>query len=259
MRKWKRRLLWVSASVIACVVYLWLFGVQTFFALQTRKIGREIPIVKSIPVELQDLSVSEVKGEKISFMGAEFEVPWNDIDEEKSRIVGNWVLIVFRSGNSIILCVSKPGDFITSMSKNEATDPRLFAAIYGPEVLRSDYALNKAIFETTPSQITLFTPTNRAAELSSIILIKAIMPPTTDWAIYNIRSKDFKGFQLGNPVRRPKKMSLQLYADDVEFEINISQNTNGPNPAISQPDINRTIQTAHKAAHPQSIFKVNPS
>jgi len=145
------------------------------------------------------------------------------------------------------------------MSKNQALDPRLFTAIYGSEVLSSDYALHKAIFETTPSQITLFTPANRAAGLSSVILIKAIMPPTTDWAIYNVRSNDFKGFQLGDPVRRPKKMCLELYADDVEFEINISQNTSGPTPGITQAEINRIIQTAHKAAHPQSIFTVNPS
>ena len=259
MAKWKRRLLWTSAFVIACVVYLWFFGVQTFFALQARKIGRKIPIVNSIPVELQDLSVSTAKGEKLSFMGVEFEVPWSDVDEEKTRIVRNWALIYFRSGNSIILCVSPPDGFITSMSKDKTPDPKLFAAIYGPEVLRSDYALHKAIFETTPSQITLFTPANRAAGLVSVIIIKAIMPPTTDWAIFSIRSKDFAGFQLGNPVRRPKKMSLELYAADVEFEINIWQNTNGPTPAITQAEINRIIQTAHKAAHAQSIFTVNPS
>src|SRR5271156_3438703 len=129
MAKWKRRLLWTSAFVIACVVYLWFFGVQTFFALQARKIGRQIPIVKSIPVELKDLSVSTVKGEKLSFMGVEFEVPWSDVDEEKTRIVRNWALIYFRSGNSIILCVSPPDGFITSMSKDKTPDPKLFAAI----------------------------------------------------------------------------------------------------------------------------------
>jgi len=259
MPKWKRRLLWVSALVIVSVVYLWFFGVQTFFALQTRQIGRKMPIVSSVPVELQDLSVSNAKGEKLSFMGAEFEVPWDDIDEGKTRIAGNWVLINFRSGNSIILCVSPPDGFITGISKSKTPDPALFTTIYGPEVLRSDYALHKAIFETTPSQITLFTPANRAAGLSVVILIKAIMPPTTDWAIYNIRSKDFKGFQLGNSVRRPKKMSLELYADDVAFEINITQNTGGTTPGITQAEINRIIQSAHKAAHAQSLFTVSPS
>jgi hypothetical protein len=259
MSKWTRRLIWCGAFGITCVVYLWFFGVQTFFALQTRKIGRRIPIAKSVPVELEDLSVSMTQGEKLSFLGAEFEVPWNDVDEKKTRITGNWVFIQFRSGLAIILCVLPPDGFISSMSKDKTPDPELFARIFGREVLRSDYALKKAIFETTPSQVTLFTPANRAAGLSVVVLLKAIMPPTTDWAIYNIRSKDFKGFQLGSPVRHPNQMSLELFADDIQFEINISQNASGSTPGITQAEINRIIQTAHKAARTQSILTVNPA
>jgi hypothetical protein len=257
--KWKRRLLWVSAFVGLCVVYLWFFGTQTFFALYARQIGRKIPIVKSFPVELNDLSVSEAKGERISFKGAEFEVPWNDVDEQKTRVVGTWALIHFRSGNSMVLCVEPADGFITEITKSKTPDPELFKVMYGPDVLRSDYALHKAIFETTPSQINLFTPSNRAGGLFSVIFIKAIMPPTTDWAIYNIRSQNFKGFQLGDPVRRPKKMSLELYGNDVHFEVNIEQNTSLPGPGITQGEINRIIQTARKTPNAQLKIGVSPS
>jgi len=259
MSKLKRRLLWLTALVAAFVAYLWFFGVQTFFALETRRIGRKQPIVKSVPIELGDTSISTIKGTRLSFLGVEFEVPWDDLDGAKTRIVGNWALIYFRSGRSIILCVSPPNGFITSMSKDQLPDPQLFAALYGQEVLRSDYALHKAIFETTPSQINLFTPANRAAGLSAVILIKAIMPPATDWQIYNIGSGDFRGFQLGNPVRRPKKMCLELYGNDVGFEINITQSTSGPTAGITQAELNRIIQTARRAADKQSILEVNPS
>jgi hypothetical protein len=252
-------LLWVSAFVGLCVVYLWFYGMQTFFALYARQIGRKSPIVKSVPVELYDLSVSEVKGERISFKGVEFEVPWNDVDKQKTRVVGAWALIFFRSGNSMVLCVEPVDGFITEMTKSKTPDPELFKVMYGPDVLRSDYALHKAIFETTPSQINLFTPTNRAAGLSSVIFIKAVMPPTTDWAIYNIRSQTFKGFQLGDPVRHPKKMCLELYGNDVHFEINIEQNPSLSGRAITQGEINRIIQTAHKAPDPQSKISVSPS
>jgi hypothetical protein len=259
MSKWKRKLLWASAVVTVCIVYLFFFGTQTFFALWTRNIGRKIPIVKSVPADLKDASVSPAKGERLSFKGIEFEVPWDDLDEQKTRIVGSWLLIHFRSGNSIILCVEPPDGFIADMTKSKTPDPELFRAMYGPQVLRSDYALHKAIFETTPSQINLFTPANRAAGLSSVIIIKAIMPPTTDWAIYRIQSQNVKGFQLGDPVRRPKKMCLELYGDDVHFEINIEQNTSSPSPGITQAELNRIIQTARKALHTDSKFTLSPS
>ena len=241
-----------------CVVYLWFFGTQTFFTLWARNVGRKVPIVKTVPVDLKDLSISQAKGERVSFMGGEFEVPWDDVEQEKTRVVGNWLIVPFRSGKSIVLCVEAADGFIADMTKSKTPNPELFKAMYGPEVLRSDYALHKAIFETTPSEINLFTPANRAAGLGSVILIKAIMPPTTDWAIYKIQSQNFKGFQLGDPIRRPKKMCLELYAEDAHFEINIEQNTSSPGLGISQPELNRVIQTARQVPHTDSKFTVSP-
>jgi hypothetical protein len=259
MSKWK----WVPVSLGIAVVfgglYLWFFGIQTFFALYSRKIGLEVPIVKSAPVELRDLEISRGQGERLSFKGVEFEVPWNDVDEKKSRVVGDWALIVFRSGNSIILCVTPPKDFMNDMFRNKIASPELFAGLYGSDVLQSDYALQKAIFETTPSEINLLTPANRASGLSSVLLIKAIMPPTTDWAIYNVESTKFRGFQLGDPRRRPKKMSIDLHGDDVEIEINIDQVPSGSTPAITQSEINRIIQSAHQTSVAQPILTVNPA
>jgi hypothetical protein len=256
--RWKRILTVLALLVIGGATYLWFFGAQTFFALQSRKWGRQVPIVKSIPVELRDLSVSQVRGQKLSFMGVEFEVPWGDVDQSKSRIVGSWAFIISRSGNSIILCVEKPKDFINFMSQKQIGSPELFTRLYGPDVLNSDYALKKAIFQTTPSDITLLTPSSRAAGLSSVLIIKAIMPPTTDWAIYNIQTTGMRGFQLGDPIRRPKKMSLELYGDDVEIEINIEQVAASPTPAITQSEINRIIQSVHTIKNAQPILTVNP-
>jgi hypothetical protein len=250
---------WIGAFVVTCAVYIWFFGPQTFFALQTRKIGRQIPIVKSTPVELEDLSVAQAKGEKLSFLEASFEVPWDDVVEEKTRIVGNCSLIRFHSGNSVVLCVGQPNEFMNDMFRDKNAEPGLFTRTYGKDVLRSDYTLMKAIYETTPSNINLFTPSSRAAGLASVMVIKALAPPTTDWAIYNVRSKDFWGFQLGNPARQPAKMCLQLYSDDIEFEISLEQEKNGPRPPISQADLNRIIQSAHKADHAQPNLKVYPA
>jgi hypothetical protein len=256
MSKWKRVCLALGTAVILGTMYVGLFGVQTFFAIKSRKIGREIPIVKSVPSELQDLSVSNARGQKLSFMGIEFEVPWDDVDESKSRIVGNWALIVFHSGNSIILCVGKPKGFMSDMFRDKNASPELFTRLYGPAVLNSDYSLKKAIYETTPSDITLLTPSGKAAGLSSVLIIKAIMPPTTDWAIYNIQTSGLRGFQLGDPVRRPKKMSLELDGEDVEMEINISQVEKGP--AITQSELNRIIQSAHTIKNAQPILTIAP-
>jgi hypothetical protein len=258
MSKSKRIKIALSIAIIVAGTYLWFFGVQTFFVIESRKMGREIPIVKSVPIQLRDLSVSSAQGEKLSFKGVEFEVPWDDVDENKSRIIGSWALISFRSGSSIILCATQPKDFMSDLFRNKIASPELFTQLYGPDVLNSDYALKKAIFETTPSDISLLTPSGRSAGLNSVLIMKAIMPPTTDWAIYDIQSNVLKGFQLGDPERRPKKMSLELFTDDVEFEVNIEQPVSGSTHAITQSEINRIIQSAHTIANAQPILTVNP-
>jgi hypothetical protein len=263
MTKWKRRFIWsgalLGALVAALLLYAWFFGAQTFFAFETRYMARKLPIVKSVPVELEDKTVSAARGKKLSFQGAEFEVPWEDLDEQRTRVVRNMVAIYFRSGRSILLCVGAPDGFITGLSKDKNVDPNVFATLYGPQVLHSNYALFDDLYQTTPSEITLATPSNRAAGLTAVLMVKAIVPPTTDWAIFRVQSKTVKGFQLGDPVRGPKRMCLQLFVDDAEFEVSIFQDGKGSDPTITQAEINRIIQTTHKATDTQPILRVSPA
>jgi hypothetical protein len=258
MSKWKRRLLWLGAIVISLIVYAWFFGIQTLLALEAWNIGRKMPIAKSVPIDLEDLSISQAPAERISFRRFELEIPRRDLDEDKTRVVGTWAIVHFHSGITFILCASPPNGFIMGMAKDKNTSvfPELLAKLYGKDVLLSDYAFKKAIYDTVPSQITLHSSSNRAIGLSMILTIKAVMPPTTDYAIYNIQSNEFKGFQLGSPSRHPKKMSMELFAEDREIEINIDQE--GPNPDLTQAEINRIIQSAHKTANTEATFTANP-
>jgi len=239
--------------IVSCTAYVFCFGAQTLFAMQTWKLGRQVPIVASVPRELEDSMIAQAPGEKLSFEEAQFEVPWADLDSANTKVVGNCALMKFRSGNSILLCVGPSNMFMKNLFATQKAEPELFTRIYGQEVLHSDYTLMKAIYDTTPSSITLFTSSSRAAGLASVMLIKAIAPPTTDSAIYNVRSNEFQGFQLGDPSRRPAKMCLQLYSQDIEFEFSLKQSGTGLYPAITQRDLNRIIQTAHRAPSAQPI------
>jgi hypothetical protein len=246
MSKRSRVLLWLGAFVLLSFSYLWCFGVQTFFALQTRKIARKAPVARNVPIELSDVSISPAPGKKLSYLGYEFDVPWKDLDDEKSKVIGNAAVIVFRSGNAILLFVVPPQDFIKSTEKQFPGYTDVFKGMFGENVLRSDYAFKRAIYECTPRKITLLTSRQDTVGLSMILLMKSGITPMVDSEIYTIRSKDFQGFQLGNPLRRPRKMAVELYSDEVELEFNFNQKDSGPVPAITQAEINRIIQTAHK-------------
>jgi hypothetical protein len=100
--------------------------------------------------------------------------------------------------------------FINGLAKDKTPSPDVFAKVYGPQVLHSDYELYDTLYRTTPRQIALATPSDWAAGLGVMLMVKAIMPPTTDWAIFHVQSKSARGFQLGNALRRPKKNVLAV-------------------------------------------------
>jgi len=75
MSKWMRVLVGLGIAVLACGIYLWFFGVQTFMALEARYIARKMPVVKKVPVELPDLSASQASGKKLSYLGMSLKFP----------------------------------------------------------------------------------------------------------------------------------------------------------------------------------------
>jgi hypothetical protein len=127
MSRWKRILISFGIVVVACVTFLWRFGTQTFFVLEAQNVARKLPFVKRTPIELTELSISQAPGMKLSYFGYEFEVPWTDIDQEKSRIVGgNKAIIAFRSGNVLSVWSGPPHEFMNILLEQEKIDRDTF-------------------------------------------------------------------------------------------------------------------------------------
>jgi hypothetical protein len=67
MSKRLRNLCALVFIAAAIGVYLWLFGIQTFFIWETRSVARKAPIVWVRPVQLTDASVSKASGKRLSY------------------------------------------------------------------------------------------------------------------------------------------------------------------------------------------------
>ena len=246
----RTRILIIFGSLTALgAIYLWFFGIATLFVLETRYIAWKAPIVKKAPVELTDLSISQAPGRKLSYLGYEFEVPWDDVDEDKTKEVGEMQVIAFRSGNSMLFSKIPPKEFVNtflSMSKENSAGLR---AIYGENALQSDYSFRRLILETTPGKVTLFTPRKDSVGSAMLLVIKGIMiPQGGESGIYWIRTSQFQGYQYGNPRSRPKSLDVELFTEDEGIGFIFSQKEKGATSAISQGDINRVIQTTRKAS-----------
>jgi hypothetical protein len=243
-----RVLVGLGIAVLVCGTYLWFFGVQTAFSLEARYIARKMPVVKKAPVKLPDLSISQASGKKLSYFGYEFEIPWDDIDEAKSRTIGgNRAIIAFRSGNVLSVWSGSPREFVNTVLSSGKIDPDAFRQIYGDEALQSDYAFHRIMLETTPDKITPFISTRQAVSGAMLLLMKGISAPRgADSGVFVVRAGEFTGFQYGRPLNPPGGLSVELFADSGSLDFIFGQKVNGST-VISQPDINRILQTLHKA------------
>src|SRR5579863_9494279 len=246
MSKRTRILVSAGVAVVVCGTYLWFFGVQTFIALEARNIARKMPVVKKLPVELPDSSISHAPGRKLSYFGYEFEVPWDDIDETKTRIIGgNKAIVAFRSGNVLSVWSGSPHEFVDTVLSSGKIDREAFRKIYGEEALQSDYEFHRVLLEATPDTITPFIPKRQAISLSMLLIMKAISAPRdADSGIFAVRAGVFKGFQYGLPQSSPSGIDVELFGDAGSLDFIFSQKKNGST-IILQPDINRILQTLH--------------
>ncbi len=248
MSRWRRILIPLGILVVVCLAYLWLFGIQTFFFLEAHNIARKLPFVELKPVELRDLSISQAPGMKLAYFGYEFEVPWNDLDNDKSKIFGgNKAMLVFRSGLVLSVWNGAPHEFMNGLLEQGKIDRDTFRKLYGDESLQSDYNFKRLILESTPDKISPLSSEKTAVSQGVLIMVKAIcIPGDPNSGIFAVQGGEFKGFQYGSPHNPLKQLSVELFPEDGHLDLLFGQKTKGL-VVISQADINRIIQTIHKS------------
>lgn len=243
MSKRKRILIALGVAIIVGGIYLWFFGFQTASALMWRYKYRKIPEVEMVPVPLPDLSISNVPHKQVSYFGYRFELPWDDVDEQKSKTAGPIRLTAFQSGNAFWFSTFPPKDFVNEVMKDSKLDPQSFRQIYGDDAYESDYGFHRLMLETTPSEITPFVSRRKAAVASMLLLFKAISIPKADSGIFSIQTPGFEGFQFENPKAHPFKITDELYSNDGGIDVMFIQKVDGSTPTISQSEINRVIRS----------------
>jgi hypothetical protein len=168
------------------------------------------------------------------YFGYEFEVPWSDVEEAERKPFATknsgWdsACVSFRSGLKLFI----------------VADP--------PDEASSDYALAKLLYEFSPSKMHIWPPSPRTQyrQLTLFISKSAILShiPSTpaESGIFNLRGQDYRGFQLGNPQVRPDRLRLDFYSSDGRFSISFLQVSYEEPAGVTQPEINRIVQSLHK-------------
>jgi hypothetical protein len=238
----RRILIWL----VLAVLYLWFFGVQTAIVVEEHYFAWKSPSMWAVPVQLLDASVSESPGRRVSYLGCEFEVPWSDLDARESRLTEKGQSIVFHSGKRIVLVRSPASERIT-FYLGQKLDLGTFGKLlnlYADETLRSDYAFTRAVLEMTPGRVSIFSSRKDAVRSMMLMLLKPEMSRDAESGIYLIQTKNFAGFQYGNPQSKPVEIFDELFSDHARIEFDFPCKGAGSTDCPSQAEINRVIQSA---------------
>ena len=264
MKLLRRALITVAVTVAIIIVCLYWIGpvALSFYA------ARKAPAVaRIVPTELQDHSISTAPGIRLSYFGYEFEVPWDDLDESKTKLypkdkpVKTRVVLDFRSGLRLMVGSIPPREMATGFASGELgvgkVPPQSVDLLVGPGSAASDYAFYNNVYEFTPDKMHYWSLSEKIHYRESILLmIKSIMPSgSAETGILRVQNHDLRGFQQGDPAKHPEGLILSLYSEDGAIEFIFSQRDYRNPLSLTQPEINRIIQSLHKvsAARPLAL------
>jgi hypothetical protein len=243
-----RRILFGLVIFIALIVVFvwWVFPVGLSFWTVWKAPSR----ARVVPTELKNLSISQAAGSRLDSVGYEFEVPWTDLAESK-KLNSNRVLIDFRSGLQVSATALPPKEFVNTAAVSWfGVSPQDVESKLGSEATHSDYEFLRRLYAFTPGRVNLWAMSPGIHYRDTVFLrlkYNTLLPWAADSGLFDIANQGYKGFQQGSPAARPLGIIVDLYGDNggVEFVFN---QKDYQNPAgISQPEINRVIQSLHEA------------
>jgi hypothetical protein len=247
--RWRRILLVAApASVLVGVGAIWITpATLAFYAARTAP-----AITRVVPTDLKDQSVSATPGEKLSYVGYEFEVPWNDLDETQTKLYPKdnpakcSALLVFRSGLRLMVTAVAPREWINGFAARWKVSPARIESAFRGEGTKSDYDFVRTLYEFTPDKMHYWGQSSLREQFFIIIIIKsAALMKSADTGIFRLRNDKFQGFQQGDP-QAGKGVVVDLYSDQGTVDFILGQKDKNST-RVTQVEINRIVQSLRKA------------
>ena len=218
-------------------------------------------VARVVPTDLKDHSVSNAPGRKLAYVGYEFEIPWNDLDEAQTKLYPKdkpdkfRADLHFHSGLRLLVSSIPPESWARDLPQTFGVSPQRIESIFGHEILGSDYKFIKTIYEFTPDKMNHWKFWRSGFNRDEVLLlVKSIAPSkAAESGIFNLQTQNYRGFQQGNSLVRQDKIIVELYSDEGAVDLIFFQKDYLQSAGVTQPEINRIIQSLHK------ISRVVPS
>jgi hypothetical protein len=240
--------------VVTAVVFVVAINWIAPAALALYAARRAPKVTRVLPTHLIDTSISQAPGERLSYFGYEFEVPWSDLDPAQTRLYPkghphpNRAVLTFRSGLRLMVTALPPDEWRNNIAAEMKISPEQLESAFGRDMTDSDYTFVKALYEFTPAEMHFWRASQKIQSREQILLIVKSLAPlkSAETGIFDIQNQDVKGFQQGDPRAAVDKIAVNLYSDAGSAEFIFSESGRKPL-GITQPEINRIIQSLRRS------------
>lgn len=241
------RLFLIIISGIAFVLFTgYMWGFQTVMWWKfNHDFAKKAPILNLTPQVLANIATSSTEGTKLSHAGFEFEVPWTDLESEKTKFIKNSAVYRFQSGRALMFFGPSPmhEGLLSEIEKDFGDKQGNLVKLFGLEATKTDYAFHKAFLEETPPRLKPWMSKRGAVRCSMLLTIKAVSSVGGETGIFKVQANGWKGFQFDDPTKKPRRTTLELYdLQDQHVEVIFIGNNEGGD-KITQGDINRVLET----------------
>ena len=207
-------------------------------------------IARIVPTDLKDQSVADSTGTKLSYLGYGFEVPWNDLDETQTKLYPKdkpekvRVDLHFRSGLRVVATAIPAHGWTSEFAKTLKVPPERIEATFG----KSDYGFANTLYEFNPDHMHHWSMSHRVHDREEfLLLIKSMVLSRAAYSgILRVQNQKYRGFQQGDPAVRKDEIKDQLFSDEGSIEMVFLQKDYKSSTGITQPEINRIVQTLRK-------------
>ncbi len=245
-----RRIL--NPAVVACLaisVFIFIYARQITVLYFVKSQVRSAPEMWIVPKRLLDTEINHAIGQKVSWFGYEFEVPW--LQMKLQRKTESMAVLTTQDGYGVLMFDPSQGSSTLQIMKQESVKQGIdVEAVFGAEATRSNYALRSKMLNLTPRDLHLFSLPREMVGDSVLLMLKTMSMGGVQSSMYSFHTEWLQGFQVGDPAHE-KRVAIEAFdTNDREVQLWISVDKTS-NHGLLQADINRIVYSLHSIPAPR--------
>jgi hypothetical protein len=210
------------------------------FLAHTKREFQNSPEVWIVPKPLTSgpIASSTAKASVVSYFGYQFESPTPEVKEErKAEAV---VVLNFSDCAGVAIFKPQPEGRMTSIIQRGPPEvSRFMKDVYGKETVSSDYALRRAILNTTPRDLSPFARRGQIVRNSVLLTLKGAESQRFKNGLYSFDSPSMRGFLEGD-VALDKDVVIEAF-DHQDQLLTLVVGAKPGKACFGQPELNRII------------------